>query len=94
MLHIAVLTVRLYAPWVHSLKEKRMEVKSLLAKLRNKFNISAAETAEQDTHQIIVLSVAAVAANNAQADSMAESILRYLENSTDAEIIEVLHELR
>lgn len=93
-MHVSVLTLRLYAPWVHSLKEKRMEVKSLLAKLRNKFNVSAAETAEQDIHQIIVLSIAAIAANAAMADSMTESILNYLENNTDAEITEVLSELR
>ena len=28
---IAVMTFRLHAPWVHSLKEKRMVVKSLVA---------------------------------------------------------------
>lgn len=93
-MHVAVLTVRLHASWVHSLKEKRMEVKSLLAKLRNKFNVSAAETAEQDIHQIIVLSIAAIAGNAAQADSMTEAILQYLENNTEAEITDVLRELR
>lgn len=29
-LKVAVMELRLYAPWVHSLKEKRMVVKSLL----------------------------------------------------------------
>ena len=52
---IAVMTFRLHAPWVHSLKEKRMIVKSLTAKLRNRFHVSAAEVDEQDTHQIIVM---------------------------------------
>ena len=59
---VAVLTLRLRAPWVQSLKEKRMELRSLLAKLRNKFNVSVAETDEQDTHQLLVISAAAVAA--------------------------------
>ena len=48
---IAVLKIRLYAPWVHSLKEKRMIIKSLLAKIRNKFQVSAAEVEEQDVLQ-------------------------------------------
>ncbi len=48
MVKVAVLQVKLYAPWVHSLKEKRMVAKSLLAKLRNKFQVSAAEVEEQD----------------------------------------------
>ncbi len=56
------LTIKLYAPWVHSLKEKRSEVKSLVAKLRNKFNVSAIEAEEQDAHQTIVIGVAYLAA--------------------------------
>ena len=39
---VAVMTFRLRAPWVHSLKEKRMIVKSLTAKLQNTFHVSAA----------------------------------------------------
>ena len=48
----AAMTFRLHAPWVHSLKEKRMILKSLVAKLQNKFHVSAAEVDEQDVHQI------------------------------------------
>ena len=62
---IAAMTFRLHAPWVHSLKEKRMIVKSLIAKLQNKFHVSAAEIDEQDTHQIIVIGIAAIVPHNA-----------------------------
>ena len=40
---IAAMTFRLHAPWVHSLKEKRMIVKSLIAKLQNRYHVSVAE---------------------------------------------------
>lgn len=43
---IAVMSFRLYAPWVHSLKEKRMIVRSMIAKLQNRFHVSAAEIEE------------------------------------------------
>jgi uncharacterized protein YlxP (DUF503 family) len=92
-MRIAVLTVRLYAPWVHSLKEKRTEVKSLLAKLRNKFNVSAAEAGEQDTHQTIVIGIAAIAADSAQADSILDHLLNFIEANTGAEIMSVQREL-
>lgn len=92
-MQIAVLTVRLYAPWVHSLKEKRMEVKSLLARLRNKFNVSAAEVGEQDTHQTIVVGIAAIAADSSQADSILDHLLNFIEASTEAEIMSVQREL-
>ena len=58
------MTFRLRASWVHSLKEKRMIVKSLIAKLQNRFHVSAAEIDEQDTHQIIVIGVAAIVPHN------------------------------
>ena len=40
---IATITFKLRAPWAHSLKEKRMIVNSLVAKLQNKFHASVAE---------------------------------------------------
>ena len=93
-LNIAVMEIRLYAPWVHSLKEKRMVVKSLLGKIRSRYAVSAAETAEQDIHQTVVIGVASIAAHAAQADSMMEDILSFVESNTEAEIISVEREFR
>ncbi|WP_278382545.1 DUF503 domain-containing protein, partial [Clostridium tyrobutyricum] len=39
---VLIMKITLRASWVHSLKEKRMIVKSIVQKLKNKFNISAA----------------------------------------------------
>ncbi len=93
-LNIAVMEIRLYAPWVHSLKEKRMVVKSLLGKIRSRYAVSAAETAEQDIHQTVVIGVASIAAHAAQADSMMEDILTFVEENTEAEIVSVEREMR
>ena len=90
---IAVITFRLHAPWVHSLKEKRMIVKSLIAKLQNKFHVSAAEIDEQDTHQIAVIGVAAIVPYNAAADSLMEKISLFVEENTEAEIIDEEREI-
>lgn len=91
---IAVLKLKLYAPWVHSLKEKRMIVKSLLAKLRNKFHVSAAEAEDQDIHQSIVIGVAAIVPHTAQADSLMDEMVRFVEENTEAEIVQEERELR
>ena len=91
---VLVLKIKLYTPWVHSLKEKRMVVKSLLAKIRNKFQVSVAEVEMQDVHQTIVIAVAAIASHQAQADSMEEEILKFVERSTEAEIVESETEIR
>ena len=93
-MRIAAMTFRLYAPWVHSLKEKRMIVKSLVAKLQERFHVSAAEIDEQDTHQIIVIGAAAIVPNNAVADSLMEEISKFVEASTEAEILNENREIR
>lgn len=91
---ITAMTFRLYAPWVHSLKEKRMVVKSLVAQLQNRFHVSAAEIDDQDTHQIIVIGAAAVVPHNAMADSLMEEISQFVETATEAEIVEERREIR
>ncbi len=88
------MTFRLRAEWVHSLKAKRMIVKSLIAKLQNKYHVSAAEVDAQDTHQIIVIGVAAIVPHNAMADSLMEDISLFVEENTEAEIIDEEREIR
>lgn len=90
---ILSLKIKLHAPWVHSLKEKRMVVKSLIAKLRNKFNVSVAEVEEQDIHQTIVIGVATIVPHNAQADSVMEEIQDFIEENTEAEIVGIEREI-
>ncbi len=91
---IAAMTFRLRAPWVHSLKEKRMVVKSLISQMQNRFHVSAAEIGEQDTHQIIMIGVAAIVPHQAITDSLMEEISRFVETATEAEILEETREIR
>ncbi len=93
-MRIAAVTYRLHAPWVGSLKEKRMVVKSLVARLQNRFHVSAAEIGGQDAHQIIVIGVAAIVPHSAMADSLMEEISRVVEESCEAEILDEKREIR
>jgi len=86
---IGTMKMNIHIPWAHSLKEKRMVVKSLCAKARNKYNISVAEVDKQDLHQIIVLGIACVAGDNAQADSILDHVINFIESNTEGEIIKI-----
>ncbi len=90
----AVMEITLHAPWVHSLKEKRSEVKRLTAKIRHTFNVSVIESDEQDVHQTIVLGIAALTATTAQADSVQENIRRFVEQNSEADVVSVEMEHR
>lgn len=91
---VSVMTVKLYAPWVHSLKEKRMIVKSLCEKLRNKFHVSVMESDAQDVHQTVILSLAFLSPQAAMADRLGEAIRDFIEHSTDAEMVDIWVERR
>lgn len=91
---VAVLEIKLYAPWVHSLKEKRMIVRSLTGKISNKFNVSVIESDDQDLHQSIVLGIACAAGSAAFADSTMDHLIDFIENNTEAEITDIRREMR
>ena len=71
-----------------------MVVKSLITQLQNRFHVSATELDEQDTHQIIVIGVAAIVPHNAIADSLMEKISQFVESASEAEVWEETREIR
>ncbi|MEA4988134.1 MAG: DUF503 domain-containing protein [Anaerovorax sp.] len=91
---IGVASIKIYAPWVHSLKEKCMVVKSIISKVQNKFNISISEIDAQDIHQTIVLGIACVTNTTKFADSMIDGVITFIEDHTEAEILDIYREIR
>lgn len=83
----------IHVSWVHSLKEKRMIVKSLCAKVSNKFNVSIAEVENQDIHQSIGLGFACVTTDSSVADSMIDTVLNFIESNTEGEIMHIEREI-
>ena len=91
---IEAATVKLYANWVHSLKEKRMVVKSILSKVQNKFNVSIAEVDKQDIHQTAMIGIVCVAATVALANSTIDKVISFIEKNAEGEIIDIQREMR
>ena len=90
---VLIMTINLRAEWVHSLKEKRMIVRGITQKLKNKFNISVNEVGNQDIHNYITIGISVICATNAQLDSIYENIINFVEESTDAELINIRKEV-
>jgi uncharacterized protein YlxP (DUF503 family) len=91
---VSLIKIEMHASWVHSLKEKRMIVKSICEKLRNKFNVSVIECEAQDIHQTIVIGISFLSADHAQADRIKETLITFIESQTDAEITDIIFEER
>jgi len=90
---VGTLKITLDIPWANSLKDKRAVVKSLAAKLRDKFGVSVAEVDSQDVHRTAVLGIACVGSSTGAIDSVLDHILNWLEASSQAPVISVRREI-
>jgi uncharacterized protein YlxP (DUF503 family) len=90
---IGTARIYLYASWVHSLKEKRMVVKSIIDKVKHRYNVSIAEIENHDMHQSIVLGIACVSNSTSHADSSIQDVLNYIEQVTDAVVQDIQTEI-
>lgn len=73
--------VTLHLPESSSLKDKRQVVRSILARLRNQFEVAAAEVDRQDSWQIAVLGLAYVSGEASHAEEVLDHAIRYIEES-------------
>jgi hypothetical protein len=71
---IGVRSWELHIPGAHSLKEKRSVLKSVKDRLHNQFNVSVAETAHHDVWQRAELTIALVATDRRQAESVLSAV--------------------
>ena len=78
-MHLAVQTFQLSLPGCGSLKEKRMVVKSLRARIRNRFNVAVSETGAQDILVRAELSVAALGPDRGTVERVLDRIDQFVE---------------
>ncbi len=78
---IGLLTVELHIEEADSLKDKRQVLKSLLAHLRNEFNVSASEVADHDVWRRATIGVAVVASDNAFAHQVLDKVTDHIESN-------------
>jgi len=96
---VGLCTVSLRLPENHSLKGKRQVLKSLIARLHNRFNVSAAEVGDHDSWQMATLGVSCVSTDERHADQVMASVIAFIRSERlDAEIVdvetEVMHGIR
>lgn len=81
--------VTIYIPGAQSLKDKRQVTRSLIERIRRRFNVSVAELADMDKHQRLVLGIACISNAGAHAQAVLDSVVHLIEIETEAEIIDV-----
>jgi len=90
---VGVLEVEIFFNGVSSLKEKRRILKSIIDKIKNRFNISIAETDKQEVWQLAKIGIAFVGNEKNYVSQMLASVERYMEDMGKAELVNVQMEL-
>jgi hypothetical protein len=92
---VGVLRLELLLPENHSLKGKRSVLRTIKARVQNKFNVSIAECEDHDLWQRATLGVSQVGADRAHVDQCLRRVVRFVEDLGVAELgaerIEFLH---
>ena len=90
---VGTLKIRLVLRESHSLKDNRRVLKSLKDTLSNKFNISVAETDEQDVWQTAEIGIAAVGGDGSHVQSVLTNVLNYVRFFGGVELVNSEQEL-
>jgi len=76
---VGVLTAQLHLNGVTSLKEKRSIIKSLIGRLKSRFNISIAEVDHNESKQSSVVAVAMVSNDTGFIDQQFDAIINFMQ---------------
>ncbi len=87
-MHIGVCKVKLYLPESRSLKDKRRVIKSIITRLRNRFNLAIAEIEAQDMHQSAVLGAVSVANEEKFVSQILAKSVRFIEENTSVVLLD------
>lgn len=80
------LHLRLYQ--AESLKDQRREVRSLVDRLRRKFNVSVAQLDGVVSHRDIVLGISCISNEHGQVVSTLDTVVRWVESHSSGELID------
>jgi hypothetical protein len=92
---VGVLRLELYLPENHSLKGKRSVLRAIKSRVRDKFNVSIAESDAHDLWQRAVLGIAQVGAEQPHVDACLREVTEFIDDLHVAELgeqrVEFLH---
>jgi len=92
---VGVLRLEIRLPETHSLKGKRSVLRSIKARVQQKFNVSIAECDDHDLWQRAILGVSQVGADEPHVDRCLREVVSFIEGLQLAEVgeerMEFLH---
>jgi uncharacterized protein len=81
MMYVGALQLTLHVPLSASLKDKRQVVQSVLQRVRNKFEVAAAEVGTLESWQVATIGVSYVSNSARHAEKVLQHVRRYIEQT-------------
>lgn len=88
-MYVYAAELRIYAPDVYTLKEKRSKINRVLDRVKNRYKIAIAETGDQDLYQSIVIGLAAVSNEASHAEHVIHQVISFIESKGDVDIVDI-----
>lgn len=93
-MHIGICTVKIRIPENLSLKGKRSVLKSVIAQVKNKYNVSVAEVGDQDAWQLATLGISCVSNDGQHANEVLSKVVAFIDNGRfDIEMLDYTIEM-
>jgi len=87
-MNVSVCRIQLRLPENHSLKGKRQVIKSIIARLQNRFKVSVAEVDNQGLWQLSTLGIACVSNHRRHADETLANVVKFIiQHYPDVELL-------
>ena len=80
-MNVGVCIIELRLAENSSLKDKRRVLKSIITRVRNKFNVSIAEVADQNLWQLATLGICCVSNNNRYTNEVLSKVISFVADS-------------
>ena len=88
-MHVGTCVVKLRLPENGSLKGKRQVSRSIIERVKNRFNVSIAEVEDQDLWQSLTLGISCVSNSAPHANEILSKVVNFIENNRfDAELVD------
>jgi len=88
-MNVGICKVKMRLPDNASLKDKRQILKSLLGRVRNRFNVAIAEVDDNDLWQIATLGFVCVSNGTSHANEMLSKVVDFIVSTRpDAEVLD------
>ena len=85
---VGICSLKLMIYEVHSLKEKRQVIKSIIGRLQSRYNISIAETDLNDSWQTGMIGFACVTNERKHADEIITKVINFIDEDSRVEILD------